>query len=130
VMNQKGYGGEKRIAQAKMGAELLSSHYQLSDVIGRKAAKAIKIVRPVVLSTLHYFNGWSRDGVSVVSVSALENLMRGATISFWNPSGKKLGGDVPAESRQLTGRELLDFLDNPVDWRISEGTGVFRVCRD
>jgi hypothetical protein len=73
---------------------------------------------------LHYFNGWQSDGVSVLSVSALGNLMRGATIDFWSPSGKISHDSDQSRPGQLTGTELLDFIDNPVDWRIAQGTGT------
>jgi Holliday junction resolvase-like predicted endonuclease len=115
---------EKGISQAKLAVTLLTSTYRLSDLVGKTAAKSIKIIRPVVLSTLHYFNGWKSDDVTVLSISALRHLMRGAPVDFWSPTDKVSHESGEKQSGQLTGAELIDFIDNPVDWRISQGTAV------
>jgi hypothetical protein len=111
---------EKGISQARIGADLLGSSVVLvTSIVGGRAARAIEIFRPVVLTTLHYFNGWQKDGVSVLSVDALQNLMRGAPVQFWNLGGDAVGNVEHLGGSQVTGAELLEFLDRPVDWRIS-----------
>jgi hypothetical protein len=111
---------EKGIAQAKVATEMLSSKALLSDILGRSVARQINIFQPVVLSTLHYFNGWQQHGVPVISIAALENLMRGATVNFWGAKGK-LSDDIRfTKGEDISGDELLQFLQMPVDWRISE----------
>lgn len=113
---------EKGISQARIAADLLGSSADLlASIVGGRAVRLIESFRPVVLTTLHYFNGWHKDGVSVLSVDALQNLMRGATVQFWNLKGDALGKVEHSGGSQVTGAELLDFLDRPVDWRISAG---------
>lgn len=68
---------EKGVHQAKLAVDLLNSKYRLSDIVGSKAASPIRVLRPLVLSSLHYFNGWKNDDVSILSVTALNNLVRG-----------------------------------------------------
>jgi Holliday junction resolvase-like predicted endonuclease len=112
---------EKGIAQARAATDLLgSANGYLASIIGKRAADSVDTLRGVVLTTVHYFNGWQKDKVSILSVPALENLMRGATVSFW--SSRK--GEVKTSAEhtvgtEISGSELLGFLDRPLDWRIS-----------
>jgi hypothetical protein len=116
---------QKGVQQAKLALEILNSKYRLSDIVGKKAASPIRVLRPLVLSSLHYFNGWQNDGVSILSVTALSNLVRGASLEFRRGSGEIVNDPAAKPKGILTGAQVIEYLDYPLDWRIAQEIDVF-----
>lgn len=77
-------------------------------------------VQPVVITNVHYFNGWHPRGVSVVSTGGLNSIFRGARIDSYTTEGETkvlIGSDSLIGGAEPTTEEFLRPLREAVDWR-------------
>lgn len=96
----------------KDNMDILKPHF--SDV----ELSEIKRIQPVVMTNSHIYNGWKYDGVPVMSTGSLMQIINGASVKFERTDGTIASIKKYAVSDVVSIDEFIDFLENPLDWRI------------
>ncbi len=103
---------KKAMEVIRLKKDILNHHFS------KKELDEISVIKPVVMTNAHMFNGWKYDGVSIMSTGSLMQILNGATVRFTNQNHEVISEKRYAKSDKLTTQEIVGFIDEPLDWRI------------
>lgn len=80
----------------------------------------IKQVIPIILTNSHIYNGYEINGIKVLSLDSLNQFFTGSKVDFETSAGKNLGRKFYYDNSKNVVQNLIDFIDTPLDWKISD----------
>ncbi|MBB2147371.1 hypothetical protein [Pedobacter gandavensis] len=108
------------VAQVKKSElNIMSKKSVLSTNFSKVELDEIKFIQSVVMTNDHIFNGWKYDGVTIMSTAALMQLVNGAEVRYTSQKGQVIEIKSYAKNRNLSTKEIIDFIATPLDWKIA-----------
>jgi hypothetical protein len=117
---------EHAVEQVKISENLINQDLKtLQSIFSKSELNEIKRIKTLVMTNCHYFNGWKLNGIPIMSVGSLMQIINGATVRYTTKEGAVLEEKNYASSQNLTVDEFIDFIDLPLDYRI--GTKSYKI---
>lgn len=110
---------EHAVAQVKIAETTINSKPEiLNNWFSQQELSEIKTIRSLVMTNSHLFNGWAHQGINIMSIGSLVQIINGANVKFVTGSGDVLGEKRYIKNEVITVDEFLEFIEKPLDWRI------------
>ena len=94
--------------------------FSLAELIVIRIAEGIRIIQPVVLTNIAYFQGWSHLNVPVISESIRKAICQGSKVDYFNSStGEVVHTEVFVGPDELSTDEILRLVREPIELKIA-----------
>jgi hypothetical protein len=122
---------EKGCRQAALAAVHLRRKPELiASIADKHAAKDVRHVQPLVLTSENEFDGWEHDGVPVAGETIRKAITVGTTVNYYDPSSLKVERtDVHLSKEELNTDSILRALRNPIELKLALEQGAVRHHR-